>query len=53
MLIVYLDPSRIRQVFDNCRTYNPPTSVYAKSANRLERFVKDSLPAWKQQAGIL
>ncbi|PWN33056.1 Bromodomain-domain-containing protein, partial [Meira miltonrushii] len=30
-------------IFDNCRTYNPPTSVYAKSANRLERFVKDSL----------
>lgn len=40
-------------IFDNCRLYNPPTSVYAKSANRLERFVKDSLQAWKQQAGIL
>lgn len=40
-------------IFDNCRMYNPPTSVYAKSANRLERFVKDSLSSWKQQAGIL
>lgn len=40
-------------IFDNCRTYNPPNSVYAKSANRLERFVKDSLSAWKNQAGIL
>lgn len=40
-------------IFNNCRTYNPPTSVYAKSANRLERFVKDSLGAWKQQAGVL
>lgn len=39
-------------VFNNCRLYNPPTSVYAKQANRLEKFVKDSLSAWKQQAGI-
>lgn len=40
-------------IFNNCRLYNPPTSVYAKQANRLEKFVKDSLSAWKQQAGIL
>lgn len=40
-------------IFNNCRLYNPPTSVYAKSANRLEKFVKDSLSAWKQQVGIL
>lgn len=40
-------------IFDNCRLYNPPTSVYAKSANRLDKFVKDSLSAWKQQADIL
>jgi histone acetyltransferase len=40
-------------IFNNCRLYNPPTSVYAKSANRLEKFVKDSLSAWKQQAGVL
>jgi histone acetyltransferase len=40
-------------IFNNCRSYNPPTSVYAKQANRLEKFVKDSMSAWKQQAGIL
>lgn len=40
-------------IFTNCRQYNGQGSVYTKSANRLEKFVKDSLSAWKQQAGIL
>ncbi|TRM69318.1 hypothetical protein BD626DRAFT_392727 [Schizophyllum amplum] len=32
-------------VFDNCRVYNPETTVYAKAANRLEKFMKDRLAA--------
>ncbi|KAL1743495.1 hypothetical protein HDZ31DRAFT_40833 [Schizophyllum fasciatum] len=32
-------------VFDNCRTYNPETTVYAKAANRLEKFMKERLAA--------
>lgn len=39
-------------IFDNCRFYNPPTSPYAKSANKLEKFLRDNLPAWKQAAGV-
>lgn len=31
-------------VFDNCRQYNPPASSYFKSANRLEKFLRDELP---------
>ncbi|KAK0568064.1 histone acetyltransferase [Tilletia horrida] len=39
-------------IFDNCRRYNPPASPYAKSANKLEKFLKDHLPLWRQSAGI-
>ncbi|UZJ56427.1 hypothetical protein CBS101457_005747 [Exobasidium rhododendri] len=39
-------------IFDNCRTYNPSTSVYAKQANRLDKFVSENVVAWRQQAGI-
>lgn len=39
-------------IFDNCRFYNPPQSPYAKSANRLEKFLRDNLQAWKQAAGV-
>ena len=27
------------EVFDNCRIYNPPSSPYAKSATKLEKFL--------------
>jgi len=30
-------------VFDNCRTYNPEGSIYAKNATRLEKYFKDEL----------
>lgn len=28
-------------VFTNCRNYNPETSVYARNAIKMERFLKD------------
>lgn len=31
-------------IFDNCRTYNPASSPYAKCANKLEKFLKEQLP---------
>ena len=30
-------------VFDNCRSYNPASSPYAKSATKLEKFLKETL----------
>ncbi|KAL9940700.1 hypothetical protein V8E36_000188 [Tilletia maclaganii] len=39
-------------IFDNCRRYNPAQSPYAKCANKLEKFLKDHLPLWRQSAGI-
>ena len=30
-------------VLDNCRTYNPEGSVYAKNADRLEKFMREWL----------
>ncbi|CBQ72364.1 Histone acetyltransferase [Sporisorium reilianum SRZ2] len=30
-------------IFDNCRSYNPPSSPYAKSATKLEKFLKETL----------
>ena len=39
-------------IFDNCRIYNPPSSPYAKSASKLDKFLKDNLQAWKQAGGL-
>ncbi|KDN38459.1 Bromodomain-domain-containing protein [Tilletiaria anomala UBC 951] len=39
-------------IFDNCRIYNPPSSPYAKSATKLEKFLKDNLQAWRQAGGL-
>lgn len=39
-------------VFDNCKLYNPASSPYAKSAVKLEKFLYDKLPQWKQAAGL-
>ncbi|CAD6933900.1 unnamed protein product [Tilletia controversa] len=39
-------------IFDNCRRYNPAQSPYAKCANKLDKFLKDHLPLWRQSAGI-
>jgi histone acetyltransferase len=33
-------------VFDNCRTYNPEGTVYAKSATKMEKFMKDQLASY-------
>ncbi|CDR99279.1 probable histone acetylase [Sporisorium scitamineum] len=30
-------------IFDNCRSYNPASSPYAKSATKLEKFLKETL----------
>jgi histone acetyltransferase len=30
-------------VFDNCRKYNPEASIYARNANKVEKFLKDFL----------
>ncbi|PWN21625.1 Bromodomain-domain-containing protein [Microstroma glucosiphilum] len=40
-------------VFDNCRAYNPRNSPYAKCADKMDKFLKENLPMWKQSAGIL
>lgn len=39
-------------VFDNCKLYNPASSPYAKCAVKLEKFLYDRLPQWKQAAGL-
>lgn len=39
-------------VFDNCKLYNPASSPYAKSAVKLEKFLYEKLPQWKQAAGL-
>ena len=36
-------------VYDNCRQYNPDTTTYVKSANKLERFMWQKIkevPEW-------
>ena len=33
----------VQLVFDNCRTYNPEGSIYAKNATRLEKHFRDEL----------
>ncbi|PWN47698.1 hypothetical protein IE53DRAFT_371245 [Violaceomyces palustris] len=30
-------------IFDNCRSYNPASSPYAKCATKLEKFLFDTL----------
>ncbi|CAO1614698.1 unnamed protein product [Parajaminaea phylloscopi] len=40
-------------IFDNCRAYNPRNSPYAKCAEKLDKFLKENLPMWKQSAGIM
>lgn len=32
-------------VFDNCRVYNQEGSIYARNANKLEKYLNDFLPA--------
>ncbi|KOS15680.1 histone acetyltransferase gcn5 [Malassezia pachydermatis] len=39
-------------VFDNCKLYNPASSPYAKCAVKLEKFLYERLPQWKQAAGL-
>jgi histone acetyltransferase len=33
----------VQLVFDNCRTYNPEGSIYAKNATRVEKYFRDEL----------
>jgi len=30
-------------VFDNCRSYNPESSIYSRNATKVEKFLKDHL----------
>lgn len=34
-----------RLVFENCRVYNQEGSIYARNANKLEKYMEDQLPA--------
>ena len=34
-----------RLVFENCRVYNQEGSIYARNANKLEKYMEDLLPA--------
>ncbi len=33
----------VQLVFDNCRSYNPEGSIYAKNATRVEKYFRDEL----------
>lgn len=37
----FIDDAQL--IFDNCRLYNPEGSVYAKTAIKLEKFLKDQV----------
>ena len=42
-----------RLIFDNCRKYNNETTPYAKSANKLEKFMWQqikNIPEWSHLA---
>lgn len=49
----YDDANALTAVFDNCKLYNPASSPYAKSAIKLEKFMYERLPQWKQAAGLV
>ncbi|EGN99866.1 hypothetical protein SERLA73DRAFT_180117 [Serpula lacrymans var. lacrymans S7.3] len=36
-------------VFDNCRLYNPESSIYAKNATKMEKFMKEQLSDYKER----
>lgn len=36
-------------IFDNCRSYNSPSSNYFKNANKLERFLEERVRAYTEQ----
>ena len=40
-LAAFTDDAQL--VFDNCRLYNPESSIYAKNATKLEKFMKEHL----------
>jgi len=40
----------VQLVFDNCRQYNPETSIYAKNAKHMDAFFKKLLAQHEKQA---
>ena len=36
------------KIFVNCRSYNGESSSYTKNANRLEKYLKERVEAWKE-----
>jgi histone acetyltransferase len=44
-LEIFLSDAQL--VFDNCRTYNPEGSIYAKNATKLEKYMKDQLATYR------
>lgn len=33
----------VQLIFDNCRSYNPETTIYHKCATKLEKYFKEQL----------
>jgi histone acetyltransferase len=44
-LEIFLSDAQL--VFDNCRTYNPEGSIYAKNATKLEKYMKEQLASYR------
>lgn len=32
-------------IFDNCRLYNPETTIFARNAQKMEKYLKELLPS--------
>ena len=44
-LDAFVDDAQL--VFDNCRIYNPDNSIYARSATKVEKYMRDQLTAYQ------
>lgn len=40
----------VQKIFDNCRAYNAESTNYTRCANRLERYFKERLRVWTNNA---
>lgn len=45
---LYMFTADYARMFNNCRTYNAPETVFCKAANRLENYFESKLHSWIQ-----